>query len=349
MNRLTIITATAASLLAMSGLHAVAQDIDSIDAPIVEPGNTGSSGGQTRQPSGQTDPSGGQGNSSAVPPSPILGAQGLLDSLADLDRPLSPEEITAYGAALQQQFPLTPEMIRDYRRRLNANQAAAAAPPTGRRPSAVTSTIRVSLGTNGKTAEVLTSPGVVSLISFFDRTGAPWPVASFVVGREDAFQVYPMHEGSNQLAIAPLVTHAYSNLAISLVGEDQPLVIDLQTSEDRAHYRLDFSVNGLGPKAIIPTSAPKEPKMDASDDLMMAFVQGVDIPNNAVKLSTDDGDVAAWRYNGNYYIRTSQTLMSPPWQSSLSGPGGIKAYRLRPSPVALISRGGRSIKVRINR
>ena len=309
------------------------------------------SSGENTSGQGQTASQTGRqtGKSQNVPPNLILGAQGLLNSLADLDRPLSPEEITAYGAALQQQFPLTPALIRDYRRRLNANQAAAAAPPTGKRPTALTSTIRVSLGTGGKTPEVYTSPGVVSVVSFFDRTGAPWPVASFVVGRDDAFQVYPMQEGSNQLAIAPLVTHGYSNLAVSLVEEDQPLVIDLQTDENRAHYRLDLSVNGLGPSAIIPTTAPKQPKMDASDDLMMAFVQGVDIPKSAVRLGTDDGDVAAWRYDGNYYVRTNQTLISPPWQSTLAGPGGIKAYRLRPSPVALISRGGRVIKVRINR
>ena len=342
MIRSTLAAASAASLLAFCSFHALAQDSNGAEPQGFEDTTGGSLGNQSGQ-------SGGGPDSQKPPPSPILGARGLLKSLADLDRPLSPEEITAYGAALQQQFPLTPQMIRDYRRRLNANQATAAAPPTGHRPTAVTSTIRVSLGTNGKTPQVLTSPGVVSVVSFFDRTGAPWPVASFVVGREDAFQVYPMQEGSNQLAIAPLVIHGYSNLAVSLVEEDQPLVIDLQTNEDRAHYRLDLSVNGLGPKAITPTTAPKAPKMDASDDLMMAFVQGVGIPNSAVKLGTDDGDVAAWRYDGNYYVRTNQTLISPPWQSTLSGPGGIKAYRLRPSPVALISRGGRITKVRINR
>ena len=146
-----------------------------------------------------------------------------------------------------------------------------------------------------------------------------------------------------------LVTHGYSNLAISLVEEDQPIVLDLQTSEKQTHYRLDLSVNGLGPNAVIPAVAPKEPKMDASDDLMMAFVQGADIPRNAIPLATDDGDVSVWRYNNNYYLRTNQTLISPSWQETLSGPGGIKAYRMRPAPVALISRGGRVTKVRITR
>ena len=273
----------AASLMFCASTGANAQDNnDGINVVTPDQFQSDGSSGENTSGQGQAASQTGRqtGNSQNAPPNLILGAQGLLNSLADLDRPLSPEEITAYGAALQQQFPLTPALIRDYRRRLNANQAAAAAPPTGKRPTALTSTIRVALGTGGKTPEVYTSPGVVSVVSFFDRTGAPWPVASFVVGRDDAFQVYPMQEGSNQLAIAPLVTHGYSNLAVSLVEEDQPLVIDLQTDENRAHYRLDLSVNGLGPSAIIPTTAPKQPKMDASDDLMMAFVQGVDIPKN---------------------------------------------------------------------
>lgn len=235
----------------------------------------------------------------------------LLNSLNDLDRPLSPEEITAYGQALREQFPLNPDMIRDYRRRLNESQRAAALPPSGIRPEALTQSLRVSLDTRGPTPQLETSPGTVSIISFFDQTGAPWPIASFVVGREDAFQVYAMQEGSNQLAVSPMVAHGYSNLAVSLVKEDQPLVIDLETNEARSHYRLDLSVNGRGPNAIIPAVQTREPKHTASDELMMAFVQGSDIPKTARKLSTDDSDVAAWHFNGNLYIRTNQTLMAP--------------------------------------
>ena len=45
--------------------------------------------------------------------------------MTSADRSL-PEEITAYGAALQAQIPMTPEMILDYRRRLDESQKAAA-------------------------------------------------------------------------------------------------------------------------------------------------------------------------------------------------------------------------------
>lgn len=273
----------------------------------------------------------------------------LLNSLNDLDRPLTPEEITAYGQSLRDQFPLDPSLIRDYRRRLNESQRAAAAPPNGIRPEPISQSLRVSLDTRGVTPQLDTSPGTVSIISFFDQTGAPWPIASFVVGREDAFQVYAMQEGSNQLAVAPLVVHGYSNLAVSLVSEDQPLVIDLETNEARSHYRLDLSVAGRGPNAIVPAVQTREAKQNASDELMMAFVQGSDIPKTAQRLSTDDSDVAAWHFNGNLYVRTNQTLQAPSWSATLSGPGGIKAYRLRPAPLVLITRNGQMTKVRISK
>ncbi|MEC5382752.1 DotH/IcmK family type IV secretion protein [Aurantimonas sp. C2-6-R+9] len=192
---------------------------------IVRGGQPGPADGISNQPAAVQ--SGGAGQLD-LQPGPIPGVNGLLNSLDDLDRPLSPEEITAYGVTLQQQIPLSPELIRDYRRRLNESERAAAAPPTGQRPQALSKAIRVSLSAAGPTPQVYTSPGTVSVVSFFDETGAPWPVASFVIGRENEFQVYAMQEGSNQLAIAPLVTHA------------------LRANDDETSTTREFTLEGAG-------------------------------------------------------------------------------------------------------
>ncbi len=58
------------------------------------------------------------------------------------------------------------------------------------------------------------------------------------------FQVYALQEGSNQIAVTPLVTHGYSNLIISLVEEDRPIVINLETSDTKTHFRRDITVEG---------------------------------------------------------------------------------------------------------
>src|SRR5262249_12733050 len=155
------------------------------------------------------------------------------------------------------QMPMSPELIRDYRRRINESQKAAALPPSGHRPRGVSDAIRVSLSSEQQPITLSTSPGAVSVVAFYDSTGQAWPVASFVVGRGDAFQVYALQQGSNQLAISPKVAHGYTNLAVSLVEEDRPFIINLETSEEQTHMRRDVTINGYGPKAKVSPSTPR--------------------------------------------------------------------------------------------
>lgn len=281
---------------------------------------------------------------------PIVGATELLKSLDDLDRPLAPEEITAYGAAIQSQFPMTPEMIRDYRRRVDESQKAAATPPSGQFPNAITDAKRISLDSAQEPEVLLTGPDTVSVMAFYDQTGAAWPVASYVIGKPKSFQVYAMQEGSNQLAVTPLVPHGFSNIIVSLVGESRPLVFEVRTNSLNTHYRRDFTVHGLGPNAASKPlqTQQSEPVARASNDVMMSFATGADIPGNAVRLNTDNRAVKAWSYDGAIYLQSAVAIISPPASKILTGPGQVKAYRIRPTSVALISTNGRVFKVRIS-
>ena len=281
---------------------------------------------------------------------PIVGAKELLQSLDDLDRPLTPEEITAYGAAIQSQFPMTPEMIRDYRRRVDESQKAAATPPSGQFPKPITDAKRLTLDSAQEPEVLLTGPDTVSVMAFYDRTGAAWPIASYVIGKPKSFQVYAMQEGSNQLAVTPLVPHGFSNIVVSLVGESRPLVFDVRTNALNTHYRRDFIIHGLGPNAASRPfqTRQSEPAARASNDVMMAFATGADIPGNAVRLSTDNPSVRAWSYDGAIYLQSADAIISPPASRILTGPGQVKAYRIRPTSVALISSNGRVSKVRIS-
>lgn len=281
---------------------------------------------------------------------PIVGAKELLQSLDDLDRPLTPEEITAYGAAIQSQFPMTPEMIRDYRRRVDESQKAAATPPSGQFPKPITDAKRLTLDSAQEPEVLLTGPDTVSVMAFYDRTGAAWPIASYVIGKPKSFQVYAMQEGSNQLAVTPLVPHGFSNIVVSLVGESRPLVFDVRTNSLNTHYRRDFIVHGLGPNVASKPlqTRQSEPVARASNDVMMAFATGADIPGNAVRLSTDNPSVRAWSYDGAIYLQSADAIISPPASRILIGPGQVKAYRIRPTSVALISLNGRVSKVRIS-
>lgn len=281
---------------------------------------------------------------------PIVGATELLQSMDDLDRPLTPEEITAYGAALQSQFPMTPEMIQDYRRRVDESQKAAATPPSGQFPHAISDAKRLTLDSAQEPEVLLTGPDTVSVMAFYDQTGAAWPIASYVIGKPNSFQVYAMQEGSNQLAVTPLVPHGFSNIVVSLVGESRPLVFEVRTNSLNTHYRRDFTVHGLGPNAASRPlqTRQSEPVARASNDVMMSFATGADIPGNAVRLSTDNPSVRAWSYDGAIYLQSADAIISPPASRILTGPGQVKAYRIRPTSVALISSNGRVSKVRIS-
>ena len=81
---------------------------------------------------------------------------------------------------------------------------------------------------------------------------------------------------------------------------------------------------------------------------MMAFASGADIPAGAaVRLRTDNPGVSAWRYDGAVYLQSAAAVISSPASGILTGPGQVKAYRIRPASVALISTNGRVSKVRI--
>jgi len=188
-------------------------------------------------------------------------------------------------------------------------------------------------------------------MAFYDQTGAAWPIASYVIGRPSSFQVYAMREGSNQLAVTPLVPHGFSNIIVSLVGESRPLVFEVRTNALNTHFRRDFTVNGRGPNAASAPlhSSRSEPPARSADDVMMAFASGADIPAGAaVRLRTDNPGVRVWRYDGAVYLQSAAAVISPPASGILTGPGQVKTYRIRPASVALISTNGRVTKVRIS-
>ncbi|MBP8938373.1 MAG: hypothetical protein KBG72_07805 [Agrobacterium sp.] len=279
---------------------------------------------------------------------PIIGAKRLLNSLDELNRPLTPEEVTAYGSTVQMSMPMTPEMIRDYRRRVDESQKAAAMPATGFRAQPINDAVRVSLAAGQPLQSLYVTPNTVSVMAFYDKTGKAWPVASYVVGRSDSFQVFALQEGSNQIAVTPLVNHGYSNIVVSLVEEDRPIVINLETNDTKTNFRRDITIEGYGPNAK-RNPTPVLAKASPSDGIMMAFAHGAALPQGAVRLTTSDEGVEAWSYQGQLYVRTADAVQTPSPNQALSAPGGIHAYRLKLTPMVLINRNGSVMNVRITR
>ena len=76
-----------------------------------------------------------------------------------------------------------------------------------------------------------------------------------------------------------------------------------------------------------------------------SMLEGI-APADAVPLSVEGvspDEVRAWRLGGETYIRTRYTLMSPAWDASENGEGGMTIYAIPSTPVVLLSADQRTV------
>ena len=73
-------------------------------------------------------------------------------------------------------------------------------------------------------------------------------------------------------------------------------------------------------------------------------------PADAVPLAVSGvspDEARAWRLGDHIYLRTSYTLMSPPWDGSQSGEGNTTIYALPITPVVLLSVNNRTVSAEL--
>ncbi len=79
---------------------------------------------------------------------------------------------------------------------------------------------------------------------------------------------------------------------------------------------------------------------------LLTFLDGVP-PNGAKALQVTGGPCQAWLLGGHLYLRTSLTVLSPSWLSTMSSPDGTHVYELQKTPVVLASQRGKIIQLMI--
>ena len=217
---------------------------------------------------------------------------------------------------------------------------------------------------------IQTAKGYPTALSFFDNTGAPWPVAwdtnsnaaNASAGTNcsspspggtapggpsvtaTGFQVCVPVKGSNVLTITPLSISPRGGLLVSLQGAPKPLSFLLVPST--AHYDADTSIRVAyrGPNAKIRLDTrPNAPVTGAP--YMTAMLSGI-APADAVPQSVagvPPDEVRAWRLGNEIYLRTQHTLMSPSWDASEAGEAGVTLYALPATPYVLLSVNNRTV------
>ena len=258
---------------------------------------------------------------------------------------VSDERLAGYHSALETVFPMTPEMIKAYQDALNNNQRAIF---SNVYPNTVDDAAMVSLEPGENPIELNVAPGIASVVGFFDATGNPWPIQQYVLGDGESFQIAQLGERSSALAISPTSRGGWSNLVVVLEGEASPVVLKVVVDPTKAHFRRRIQVMKQGPNSheIVGVDVNKLPV--AGDRELLAVLTGAGLRRGSVRVPVTGVDALAWALDDQLYVRSRLPLLSPPWTDSLTGPGGIRAYRLRMSSSLLFSLDGRIVRARLD-
>ena len=85
---------------------------------------------------------------------------------------VSDARAAGFQSALDSVFPMTPQMVREYRRAFDANEDSTLRRPF---PTPVDDAVLVSLEPGEAPIELSVAPGLASVVGFHDAAGRPWP------------------------------------------------------------------------------------------------------------------------------------------------------------------------------
>lgn len=277
---------------------------------------------------------------------------------------------------LDDAIPLTPDMVRDLTRRLGDVQRKREE-TTMQIASPVSRPLNTTFAPGQATAIIQTVRGYPTAVSFFDNTGQPWPItwdsnsnaASVSAGGStngegcntapsaagpnghvdlSGFQVCVPVRGSNTIQITPMSIAPRGGLLVNLQGAPKPITFMLMAGQDRYDAEISVHVATRGPNARVQIDTrPNAPFTGAP--FFTAMLSGI-APADAVPLAVSGvspDEARAWRLGDHIYLRTSYTLMSPPWDGSQSGEGGTTIYALPITPVVLLSVNNRSVSAEL--
>jgi intracellular multiplication protein IcmK len=260
-------------------------------------------------------------------------------------------------------------MIRDLGKRFGDNKRAQeevmteVASPASRR-------VNVAFTPGQATSIIQVVKGYPTAVSFFDKTGAPWPIewdtnsnpagvaggtncnASQTAGGPAVaavgFYVCTPVSGSNVLEITPSSLEPRGGLLVTLKGAPKPISFLLIGGGRTYDADLSVEVSERGPNAKGPPAQPMAP--DTASPFLTSMLAGV-APAEATPLSVSGvspDDLMAWRVGDRVVIRTRYTLISPEWMASENGEGGLTVYSVPPTPVVLLSKDGQTVSASLS-
>lgn len=286
----------------------------------------------------------------ALPPAPVnTPAQGALDFERSQEELEAEAREQAFDAALQGLLPLRPDEIRKLLEHFDRTQEAVELPVyPSPKPEVSVQTLSLDPGTPPATVHV--AFGHVTTLNLLDITGAPWPVEDISWAGNFEIVEGGSETGSHILRISPQGEFARGNMSIRLLTLQTPVILTLETSRDKVHYRFDAIIPEQGPLAEAPLiEGSGVTSLQAGSKSASAILEGLP-PTDTTRLDVSgvDGRTSAYRMNETIYLRTPLTLLSPAWSSSVSSADGMRVYELNDTPVVLLSDKGRMVRARLS-
>ncbi|MFG6082216.1 DotH/IcmK family type IV secretion protein [Paracoccus litorisediminis] len=257
---------------------------------------------------------------------------------------LNADKIEGFNEAIEQNFPMTPDMIRRYRSIYEGTERALAERVE---PKCTTDAAFITLEPGETASDLKLAPGIASVVGFYDVTGQPWPITQYILGQGADFQAIQLGQGSNNISLTPLKRFGWSNLIVVLKDHPKPAIIRINVSETEAHCRHDIQVMASGPNANLNNAAQDQVVTEAGSGLLLSALSGVDLPSEAQPVRVEGVNARAWKVGDSVFIRSKHALLSPSWKASMSGPDGVRVYEIKAGPVALFSVDGTIVRADI--
>lgn len=295
-------------------------------------------------------------SSTAPPPAAVAIKSPIASSPPQVRLPSAPNQLNqqpteadeamidelAFEQVQKQMFPMTPEQIKELRKKYQdielAKVASARTPP---KPVATSQFVNLSPGSTPPVIRL--AQGFVSSLVFLDSTGAPWPISAYDLGDPSSFNIQ-WDKSGNTLMIQASKLYNYGNLAVRLEGLNTPVMLTLIPGQKQVDYRIDMRVQGYGPNAKLATMSENLPA--SANNLLMHILDGV-APAGSQRLTVSGGNARAWLYKDKMYVRTNLTVLSPAWMATMVSADGTHAYEMQKAPVLLVTWHGKVMQLKV--
>jgi intracellular multiplication protein IcmK len=133
-----------------------------------------------------------------------------------------------------------------------------------------------------------------------------------------------------------------------LLDLQTPVTFMMKTQLETVQYRFDARIPEYGPYANMPP-IDNGISVTAGGDNITRVLDGTP-PSQATKLDINgvDGRTTAFEVDGQVYVRTPLTLLSPGWNSSVTSADGTTVYAIGQSPVLLLSDKGKMVRAMVD-